>query len=262
MTTAAVYFSPTGNSRRSALCLAECWAGADEVRRVELTDWREKWEEQVFSPEDFVVAAAPVYAGRLPTAALERLRSLRGQQTPCIAVVTYGNRHYDDALLELTDLLGEQGFLVRGAAALVGRHTYGNVQPERPDEADFAENARFVDALRGLPPQVAALAVPGSRPYQPGGQGKAGFLPETNYRCSHCGLCVRKCPMGAIARDCVTIDAGRCISCFRCIRGCRLQAKEALGSAYKNFADMLTEKLAQRRENEYFPPKENGNNSQ
>lgn len=251
---AAVYFSPTGNSRRSAVALAEAWAAGAEIGRVDLTDWRTSWAPRSFAAEDFVVFAAPVYAGRLPDVSLERFRSLRGQQTPCVVAVTYGNRHYDDALLELTELVTAQGFQVRGAAALVGRHTYGDIQPERPDEDDRVENEAFVARLQALPAAAETPVVPGKRPYQAGGRGKTPFIPETDYRCSHCGLCVRKCPMGAIADDCVSIDAARCISCFRCIRGCKLQAKRAQGSAYENFAAMLTKKLAVRRENEYFLP--------
>ncbi len=81
---AAVYFSPTGNSRRSAVALAEAWAAGAEIGRVDLTDWRTSWEPRSFTAEDFVVFAAPVYAGRLPDVSLERFRSLRGKQTPSI----------------------------------------------------------------------------------------------------------------------------------------------------------------------------------
>jgi hypothetical protein len=52
-------------------------------------------------------------------------------------LVTYGNRHYDDALLELADMAEAQGFAVKGAAALVGRHTFGQIQSDRPDSNDL-----------------------------------------------------------------------------------------------------------------------------
>ena len=145
------------------MALAEAWAAGAEIGRVDLTDWRTSWEPRSFAAEDFVVFAAPVYAGRLPDVSLERFRSLRGQQTPCIVAVTYGNRHYDDALLELTELVTAQGFQVRGAAALVGRHTYGDIQPERPDEDDRVENEAFVARLQALPAAAETPVVPGKR---------------------------------------------------------------------------------------------------
>jgi ferredoxin len=67
-----------------------------------------------------------------------------------------------------------------------------------------------------------------------------------------CGLCTTQCPQGAIAEDNKTIDNTRCISCFRCIRNCPVQAKECITEEYLEFAERLTKKLAKRRENEYF----------
>ncbi len=61
----------------------------------------------------------------------------KGNQTPAIAVVTYGNRDYEDALLELQTILEQNGFVVIGAAALIAEHSIvHSVGHDRPDEAD------------------------------------------------------------------------------------------------------------------------------
>ena len=67
--------------------------------------------EIVFSRHDIVVFGFPVYAGRILPEALDRLNSFHGNHTPCVITVTYGNRHYDDALLELFNNIKERGFI-------------------------------------------------------------------------------------------------------------------------------------------------------
>ena len=131
MKTTAVYFSPTGNTKKSVDAMARALDA--DYQAVDLTvaqgeDGQEFPVQMRFSGEDFVIFGMPVYGGRLPALAAERLSGIRGEQTPCVLVVTYGNRHYDDALVELQDLCEAQGFVVKGAAALVGRHTYGEIQ--------------------------------------------------------------------------------------------------------------------------------------
>ena len=140
MKTTAVYFSPTGNTKKSVEAMAQ--ALDEKFRTVNLTVPEENggtasFPQIQFSGEDFVIFGMPVYGGRLPVPAAERLAEIRGNQTPCVLVVTYGNRHYDDALAELQDICTAQGFVVKGAAALVGRHTYGEIQMDRPDAADL-----------------------------------------------------------------------------------------------------------------------------
>ena len=71
-----------------------------------------------------VVFSSPVYGGRIPKVARGRFANFFGNKTPCVITVTYGNRDFDDALLELYDFATANGFDVIGAAALIGRHTY------------------------------------------------------------------------------------------------------------------------------------------
>ncbi len=250
----AVYFSATGNTEKCLLALAEGAASALKsegtdpgVEAVDVT-CRFTPAACTFGPEDFVLFGMPVYAGRLPLAVKDRIAGFKGCGTPCIAAVTYGNRHYEDALLELTDMARDQGFDVRGAAALVGRHTYGEIQTERPDAADLAACRAFAAeaALRS----GAGPVIPGNRPYREGVL-RGMFHPLTSEACTNCGRCARSCPVQALGKDFRTVSDS-CISCFRCIRNCPAGAKNMNVPAYNDFAAMFTQKLRIRRENEFF----------
>ena len=110
MKTTAVYFSPTGNTKKSVDAMARALDA--DYQAVDLTvaqgeDGQEFPVQMRFSGEDFVIFGMPVYGGRLPALAAKRLSGLYGEQTPCVLVVTYGNRHYDDALV---DYLTEKSF--------------------------------------------------------------------------------------------------------------------------------------------------------
>ena len=219
MRVAAVYFSPTGNTKKSVEAMAAAMNA--EYETVDLTPPANQNVVCQFGPEDLVIIGMPVYAGRIPMVAAPRLDGIRGRQTPCILVATYGNRHYEDALVEMEDIAKKQGFVVKGAAALVGRHTYGTIQIDRPDADDLAADAEF--AKKAAASDGLTCIIPGNRPYKeaiPGGK----FKPLTSDACVGCGICKRGCPVEAIGEN-FQVNPEICISCFRCIRTCPVQAK-------------------------------------
>lgn len=244
----AIYFSPTDTSRKGACTIAQTLGGT--YNELDLTCQAATTQ---FGSNEVAVFGAPVYGGRLFEGFVERLAGVRGDKTPCIVTVTYGNRDYDDALLEFCDLVTAQGFIPIAAAALIGQHTYGSIQVGRPDRDDLAEDAAFAgkvaDKLKNG--DYSTPDIPGNRPYKEGGKG-GSFIPLTNDDCVDCGRCTAECPVQAIDADNRTIHADRCISCFRCIRRCPVGAKHMDLPAYNEFAAMFTEKLKTPRANAYF----------
>lgn len=253
--TAAIYFSPTFTSKKGAVAIGKALADDGCITEIDVTRYDRVIEKTQFDRKDLVVFGAAVYGGRLYRGCKERFRKFSGNQTPCVITVTYGNRHYDDALLELFDLVKEQGFVPVAGAALIGQHTYGEIQVGRPDEDDLKEDREFAAKVKEKLVLGEILeTVPGNRPYIKGEEGGKGgnFRPLTAETCMSCGLCVKECPEGAIAEDCRTIDGNRCIACFRCIRICPVQAKNMNVAPYLEFAEMFTKKLSEPRKNEYF----------
>lgn len=248
MKVTAVYFSPTGNTKKSVEAMAAAVAGEEKYEILDLTAADRQNLVQEFGPDEFVIFGMPVYAGRIPAVAAPRLDGLTGHGTPCILAATYGNRHYDDALVEMEDIAKAHGFIVKGAAALVGRHTYGMIQVDRPDGEDLRADAEF--AKKAAAGETMKSVIPGKRPYKdgiPGGK----FKPLTNSSCIGCGICKKGCPVGAIGAD-FQVNPELCISCFRCIRNCPVHAKNMNVEVYLAFAEKFTEELSKRRENEYF----------
>lgn len=146
-------------------------------------------------------------------------------------IVTYGNRAYEDALLELSDILKEQGFIPAAAAAVVTEHNIAHIYGAgRPDEKDKKEMTAFAEAVREKLKSTAGstklfeLSIRGKRPYRP-----YGTLPlkiSVSSACEGCGTCIRKCPVQAISRtDAKVTDESACITCMRCIAVCPKHAR-------------------------------------
>lgn len=246
----AAVFSPTGTSRKGT------WEMASALGEAVLLDTTcSPAPQTLFSPQDLVVFGAPVYGGRVFAGALERFSPLQGQDTPCIVTVTYGNRDFDDALLELADFCRSHGFLPFAGAALIGEHTYGSIQIGRPNEEDLQQDRAFaLEAWDDFTAGWENFTPTGNRPYKDGGKG-GSFIPTTKDTCVHCGLCRDQCPMGAIGEDCVTVDPQKCISCFRCVKSCPVKAKGCFTPEYETFAAAFSEKLKDPKENRYFLPR-------
>lgn len=249
-----VHFSPTGTTRKTV----ETIAGEFEGGKAVLDLLRHPIEgETACGPDDLVVVGMPVYAGRIPNVCAESLAKLKGNNTPALAVVVYGNRAYDDALLELRDALEANGFAVIGAAAFVAQHSiFPATGWGRPDAKDLALMADFgrqcAAKLESFDPRARThLEVRGNSPYRQAGN--VPLKPSGNFRCNACGACVAICPTRAIAKETPKqTDPERCISCAACIAACPRKARNFRGLKYWLAGRMFGKKFSARREPEFF----------
>lgn len=229
----AIYFSATGTTLRCVDALCQGLGAAPHVS-INLADDLDA-QFPVFDCDDMVVVAAPVYGGRLPELVAASFARLRGNNAIAIAMAVYGNRDYDDALLELTDLLGNNGFRVIGAGAFIGQHSiFPKVGTGRPGKQDEQDLMQFGNAcIRAINAKTfSKLRIKGKRPYK-----KIAGVPihpkGSSSKCVKCGKCVTSCPIGAIDADAPWLtDGSLCLTCGRCISVCTQGARRNSGLTY------------------------------
>lgn len=155
---------------RIASSLAAAFSAPLEA--VDFTAPAVRKEALTFGPDDLVVLGTPTYAGRVPNVLLPYLtEQIRGADTPAVPVVLFGNRDFDDSLMELRNIMTANGFMPVAAAAFVGEHSFSRtLGAGRPDAADLAEMddfsraaARKIGGLAALPAMPVAVA--GAGPY-------------------------------------------------------------------------------------------------
>lgn len=254
-----VYFSATYTTRTIVRGMSQAM-GCETVEH-DVTCSAPQGETVMSGDGELLIAAAPVYAGRIPGRMAGALRMFRGSGTPAIVVCVYGNRDYDDALAELQDCVEAQGFRAVAAAAFIGRHCiFPDVAAGRPDAADMQQAAAFAARCASLLADTGdiamlpALKVKGNRPYKQGGA--STFCPTGDAsECTKCLTCVSLCPTGAIseADPCAT-DSARCIACGRCVVVCSHGARMFRGEAYAAFGAKFTAAFSARKEPEMFFP--------
>ena len=288
-----ICFSPTHTSRKIAEAVAAgmdgIYCGSGEgtgvaascpgtVKTIDLTLDRSE-EPVILAQGEAVVIGAPVYAGRVAPEAVKRLKRIQvaaGASVPAVVTVTYGNRDYEDALVELYDLTLSLGLIPFAAGAFIGEHSYSTpempVAEGRPDSMDLADArifggqcARKLDSSGAFAP----FHIKGNRPYKEPSrpasdtsrtaQSSSGSpvkpapsVPLTTDGCPLCGECVRVCPTGAVSIDMnarkVLTDPALCIRCCACVKAC----PAGMRTYSTPFAAFLHEHCSTRREPETF----------
>ncbi|MCP4631129.1 MAG: ferredoxin [bacterium] len=237
-----LYFSATGTTEkivtRIAEKIAEHYGGKITVSNIDFTLPEARKKTFSFDKDDLVIAGIPVYAGRVPNVLLKFLNTISGNGATAVPIVLYGNRDYDDALIEFKDILEANDFNVIAGGAFIGEHSFSTtLGANRPDEQDMAAASDFAAKIYDktkTPGENPAVVVKGNKPYReyyrPKDQNGTPVSilkvkPETNSDCIDCKLCTEVCPMGSIDSDDVSRIAGICIKCCACIKKCPAGAK-------------------------------------
>lgn len=247
MSTVEIVFSPTGGTERVADIIAGEWSA--EPVRIDLCDARADFSKRAIDAGDRVLVAMPSYGGRAPAVAVERLKQIRGNGAACALVCVYGNRAYEDTLVEMEDAARSCGFRVVAAIAAVAQHSIlPQYAANRPDAADEARLRQFARQIAER--TEAASTISGNRPYKKAGG--AALVPKPTKDCVRCGLCAKQCPVEAIDPQSMTADPKRCIGCMRCLRRCPHDARRINGAMASVAALAIKKACSERKECELF----------
>lgn len=240
----AVYFSATDTTKKTVLTIADEAARLLGAEREDYDFTLPGMRENSFAAgkDDLVIFGTPVYAGRVPNVLLKYLATIQGNGALAVPVVLFGNRNFDDGLIELRDILENTGFHTVAAAAFVGEHSFSKaLAAGRPDADDMKEALAFAgkvaEKVKGLPEgevpapvEVEGVPHPYRGYYQP--RDRKGVSIDirkvkslVSDACDDCKICADVCPMGSISHENVREYTGICIKCGACIKKCPKQAR-------------------------------------
>ncbi len=259
-----VCFSPTGTSKRVVQGIAEGMGlGLGTVELIDITTPAARKQSLSMSGNELLVIAVPVYMGRVPALLEEWLGAMQAENTPAVCVVVYGNRAYENALLELRDVVAERGFLPIAGAAYIGEHSFSSdnapTAQGRPNADDLRHAREFGGKVRdklqsvSSHTQLAEVTVPGSFPYE----GRTNLWDvdfiSVSDECVQCGVCAEVCPMGAVDPDNSSrIDQVKCITCCACIKKCPHNARTMKPGPVMDAQNRLITLYAEPKQPEYY----------
>lgn len=247
----AIYFSPTKGTETIVKIIAKEFGNYNEIDlcRKDLNS------DFTFHKDDICIVGVPSYGGRVPSIALERMKNFNGNCSKTILIVSYGNRAYDDTLMELQNYLTARNFECIAAISAIAQHSIINQFANgRPDETDKKQLIQFVEQISkklNAPTTHKLLTLPGNYPYKE--YNGIPLKPATNRHCTKCGLCAKQCPVAAIPTETPNKTNKKvCISCMRCVTICPKNSRTVSKIKLKLATFKMKKSCLARKENELF----------
>lgn len=257
-----VYFSPTGTTKAVVHAIAQGISSVT-VESIDITRPEARTHPLQTSAEELLVIAVPVYMGRVPALLIDWLNAIQAHNTPTVCVVVYGNRVYDDALVELKNIVTNCGCIPIAAAAYIGEHSFSDADTPtahgRPDEDDLrhaeAFGRKIREKLQSVPAisRISGVSVPGVSPYRGDSTLWVVDFIAVSDVCTQCGICAETCPVGAIdAENSHMIETEKCITCCACIKNCPQDARTMKPGLVRDAQMRLHTLCSERKEPECF----------
>lgn len=219
-------FSPTNTTATVVKAITAQFTKA----KITETDWTHSENCRITPETDLVILGVPVYSGLAPANVLDRIKNLKGNETPIVLVSLYGNRGADTATRELFEITSQNGFTPMAAAEFIGEHSFSTptypIAVGRPDAKDLQLAKEFGQKISTiLKKQIKPLVSEDfdQSPHRERNPMKLETPAKDLAKCTHCGKCEPVCPQNIwpIGNN---QKKGECIGCCACLKVCDADA--------------------------------------